>query len=763
MKQIGTFSILRSANFVYLISILETDLPVVEVSYKGESLHGILGSVNSIDFLTKFRLNKEKQRNENILSSIHAQEILIQSLRPLCSEMVRECSCKNIQNCRKGHMVSNDFFSIMDKHDAWLIVAFILRISNCLSENILTAILEFLSKHKARRKILLVSRHIFQSQQNNYPILKSYWEDILIALECCGLQRWEGIRSVIQFIIDTHSSLKAVVFHKLLKIWNVHQSSFSNTWQIVEPLVTGKIIVLHPLILSKLMGEIIAVEPKDKVNIYRLLVQQLTSLTNDNFIQISYRLLNDFLRKVSQEGLHSEEKVLREIMKTSYYSPFFPQQSPTVTNSSSLRRCRSLTNLSSISSDNKFHINATVHEEEKMEAAMQRALQCSNYDSIVKVIIASYNKVFINKVLLLVFNYAMDKNSFIILKNIFAKLKTSFAQYVDEAKDLIGNIVVTLMLDSVKQFNWKEANNYFNLLEENHVNKYKLKSLTDGTLRPVRLAVVYSEIHYYNGRYKESIGVFINTRLIDPDSVQWIIPGGSKDDFQIIGVMIVFLLNELINKKIINIATMLFKAVLEVQNSLTEPIEIGNFFEVLLYKLFEQTEEYPETAVKLYMRVMAKDNNVTLCGLTYRALIILAYRTHKRAIIKDIFYKAINEYVYPIIEANENVIILLRSHTEEEIIVYILEWVARFKEKISDSSNYQIKIRFKDAVLEDYLDNKDLGIPALLKEVDQTLPGAFKRLESVLKRLHLKFKQIKKDTFSIDPLSFQNFLNKIKV
>lgn len=53
-------------------SILETDLPVVEVSYKGESLHGILGSVFSIDFLTKHKLNKE-QINESILSCSHAQ------------------------------------------------------------------------------------------------------------------------------------------------------------------------------------------------------------------------------------------------------------------------------------------------------------------------------------------------------------------------------------------------------------------------------------------------------------------------------------------------------------------------------------------------------------------------------------------------------------------------------------------------------------------------------------------------------------------
>lgn len=210
----------------------------------------------------------------------------------------------------------------------------------------------------------------------------------------------------------------------MLKIWNVHGSSFSNTWQIVEPLVTRKIIVLQPLILSKLMGEIIAVEHKDKVNIYRLLVQQLTSLTKDNFSQISYRLLNDFLRKVSQEGLHSEEKVLREIMNTTYYSPFFPQQSPTISNSS-LRRCRSLTDLSSVSSESRFHINTTVHEEEKIKAAILRALQCSNYDSIVKVIIGSYRKVFINKVLLVVLKYVMDKNSYIMLKNIFSKLKTS--------------------------------------------------------------------------------------------------------------------------------------------------------------------------------------------------------------------------------------------------------------------------------------------------------------------------------------------------
>lgn len=74
-----------------------------------------------------------------------------------------------------------------------------------------------------------------------------------------------------------------------------------------------------------------------------------------------------------------------------------------------------------------------------------------------------------------------------------------------------------------------------------------------------------------------------------------------------------------------------------------------------------------------------------------------------------------------------------------------------------------VEYLFQDAVLEDFLDNKALGIPALLKEVDQTLPGAYKRLESVLKRLHIKFKQIKKDTFSVDPLSFQNFLNKINV
>ncbi|XP_014294236.1 putative leucine-rich repeat-containing protein DDB_G0290503 isoform X1 [Halyomorpha halys] len=742
-------------------SILETDLPVVEVSYKGESLHGILGSLYSVDFLTRFKLNQERQTDENILSSSHAQGILIRSLRPLCSEMLRTSSCKDPQNCRKEHKISNDFFSIMDKHDAWLIVAFILRISNCLSENLLTAILEFLSKYKAKRKILLVSRHVFQSHQNNYPVVKSLWEDILIALELCGLQRWEGIRSVIQFILDTQSHPKAEVFHQMLKIWNVHGSSFSNTWQIVEPLVTGKIIVLQPLILSKLMGEIIAVEPKDKVNIYRLLVQQLTSLTKDNFNQISYRLLNDFLRKVSQEGLHSEEKLLREIMNSSYQSPFYPQQSPL--SNSSLRRCRSLTNLTSISSDSKFHLNATVHEEEKMEAAMLRALQCSNYDSVIKVIIASYKKVFINKVLLVILNYVLDKNSYNILKNIFIKLKTSFGQYGDEIKDIIGNIVVTLMLDYVKQYDWKEANNYFNLLEEYRVNKYKLKSLSDGTLRPVRLAVVCSEIHYYNGRYKESIGVFINARLIDPDSEQWAIPGGNKEDYDIIAVMIVFLLNELIKKKIINIATMLFKAVIEAQSCLNEPIEIGPFFESLLYGLFELTEEYPETAVKLYMRVIAKDSSVTLYGLTYRALIILAYRTHKRAIIKDIFYKAIEEYVYPIIEGNENVIMLLRSLTEEEIIVYILEWVARFKEKQSESCDHEIQIKFKDAVLEDFLDNKVLGIPALLKEVDQTLPGALKRLDSVLKRLHIVFKQIKKDTFSVDPLSFQKFLNKIKV
>ncbi|XP_014294237.1 putative leucine-rich repeat-containing protein DDB_G0290503 isoform X2 [Halyomorpha halys] len=479
-------------------SILETDLPVVEVSYKGESLHGILGSLYSVDFLTRFKLNQERQTDENILSSSHAQGILIRSLRPLCSEMLRTSSCKDPQNCRKEHKISNDFFSIMDKHDAWLIVAFILRISNCLSENLLTAILEFLSKYKAKRKILLVSRHVFQSHQNNYPVVKSLWEDILIALELCGLQRWEGIRSVIQFILDTQS---------------------------------------HP----------------------------------------------------------------------------------------------------------------------------------------------------------------------------------------------------------------------------------KAESLSDGTLRPVRLAVVCSEIHYYNGRYKESIGVFINARLIDPDSEQWAIPGGNKEDYDIIAVMIVFLLNELIKKKIINIATMLFKAVIEAQSCLNEPIEIGPFFESLLYGLFELTEEYPETAVKLYMRVIAKDSSVTLYGLTYRALIILAYRTHKRAIIKDIFYKAIEEYVYPIIEGNENVIMLLRSLTEEEIIVYILEWVARFKEKQSESCDHEIQIKFKDAVLEDFLDNKVLGIPALLKEVDQTLPGALKRLDSVLKRLHIVFKQIKKDTFSVDPLSFQKFLNKIKV
>lgn len=48
--------------------------------------------------------------------------------------------------------------------------------------------------------------------------------------------------------------------------------------------------------------------------------------------------------------------------------------------------------------------------------------------------------------------------------------------------------------------------------------------------------------------------------------------------------MILFLLNELINKKIVNIATMLFKAVFEAQSSLTEPI--GNIFDLHVRQLF---------------------------------------------------------------------------------------------------------------------------------------------------------------------------------
>ena len=69
---------------------------------------------------------------------------------------------------------------------------------------------------------------------------------------------------------------------------------------------------------------------------------------------------------------------------------------------------------------------------------------------------------------------------------------------------------------------------------------------------------------------------------------------------------------------------------------------------------------------------------------------------------------------------------------------------------------------FQESLLEDFLVDKVLGIPAILKEVDQSLPGVFKRLDKVLKKFNIRYQKIMKDTLSIEPQSFQNFLMKLK-
>ena len=206
-------------------------------------------------------------------------------------------------------------------------------------------------------------------------------------------------------------------------MWNVHSSALANTWSIVEPIVTVKKIILPPEILSKIIAEVMAVETSDKKNVYRIIFQQLKYLSIENWNIMNFQLLNDFIRKIAQEGLHVEEEVLRDKMNMVYFNSFCLVSPLMLPDCSPLRRTQSLTNLTSTSSKFNFQVNKKVYEEEKIVASIIRALQCSNYNSVIQIIINCLKKQFLDKILLSIYKYIMDQHPHSTLMNLLRKIE----------------------------------------------------------------------------------------------------------------------------------------------------------------------------------------------------------------------------------------------------------------------------------------------------------------------------------------------------
>lgn len=72
-----------------------------------------------------------------------------------------------------------------------------------------------------------------------------------------------------------------------------------------------------------------------------------------------------------------------------------------------------------------------------------------------------------------------------------------------------------------------------------------------------------------------------------------------------------------------------------------------NFYEELLHGLFEESEKYARTCTELYWSVNEEDPTIALGAVTFRALLILAFRLGKLEIAYEIAEKCMQSKIYP--------------------------------------------------------------------------------------------------------------------
>ncbi|KAK9508943.1 hypothetical protein O3M35_006373 [Rhynocoris fuscipes] len=693
------------------------------------------------------------------LSSVVTFDVTRDILRNFCPYIFFDGICGG-DNCAFSHIIPVDILKKHPSEEVWLVIEFMLKqmtskinITHDFLESILIYLDEKLNYDKNEltdciEKIFLITAFIpFVGENRNL-----LWKLSLKFICKKGVIKWLAVKLIIKYVMEFFSEPLckfSILWVEMLESFEVDKFR-RHTWDIIECLVEPCDFTLPPKFLTAALADVINVDSetdnycksdlieakRSKLNAFKLLTRQLLMTRSYKLELVGKHELHAFLEKACKiNDLRDpvcrirQALSLMDVPTDSREDSFLAENFDSVR---SLKRSRSVADLRDISVKRRIvenDLNNTpIFEREKMAAALNRALEVSDLDLVIKILKENHKKLFyqglINK--LYIYYNKMNNESHPI-KNLLNKIHKDESVEAFVVKQSIGRVVVTLMFQFVKLTDWHNANTLLMLLHAYKLNPITLEALV-GECSQVRKAVTCSEIHYHSGHYKSAIKVLINYSLFKREN--WKLKG-DESDLVIVERISNYLLKKLIEKKEYEHVITLFKAIFQEIGEDQGEIDLMNYYEELLHGLFDESDKYALKCIELYCMVNEEDPTVVLGAVTFRTLLVLAYRTGRHDIAFDIAEKCVRNNVYPPIHEKERIIRIHKCLLEEELEIYVTRWFKWFM-KVHGVRSCPIKLQFTNDASEDKAMNSKFGMPKLLKQIDSSLKGSFNRLENVL-------------------------------
>ncbi|XP_073997449.1 uncharacterized protein isoform X3 [Rhodnius prolixus] len=699
-------------------------------------------------------------------SSIVSYDIAHDILQNFCPYAFLDGVCKNYNNCVFPHKIPQEILLEHPFDEVWAVLQFMVKQMNTkmnISHQFIDSLILYLEviittnkgdMNKIIERTLMVTAYI-PFVEDDREVL---WIKSLNNLLKLGISRWIAIKQMFRYLIIFFSkNLKQTkaVWEEMLQSLEVDKLP-KKVWEVIECLVEPCEYVLPTKFLTAAIVDVANYDSdfdedgsdsenqfeegstRKSITAYNLLVRQLLMNKPHRLALIDQHELHVFLEKACaiSDLVGPVSRIRQMIAFGGHLITKFPCRESfsegfsTENLNISLKRSQSVSDIMELVKKKKVEnliSQKPVFEEEKMVSALKRALEVTDLDGVIKILRENINKVFYLNLINQLSTHLKDVEAIPIIKHLLSKINKDVSNEGLIVKRNIGRIIITLMLEFVKITDWEKANTLLMLLHAYKLNPITLETLV-GECSQVRKAVICSEIHYHSAHYSSALKVLINYKLFKREN--WKLKG-DESDIVIVERIANYLLKKLIEKKEYEHAIILFKAIFQELGEDQGEIDLMNFYEELLHGLFEESEKYARTCTELYWSVNEEDPTIALGAVTFRALLILAFRLGKLEIAYEIAEKCMQSKIYPCFLEKERIIRLYKCFLEEEIEVYLSKWFTWFL-STKGKRSCPIKILFLNDSSEDLAMNSRFGMPSILKQIDSTMKGALIRVQNVL-------------------------------